>query len=215
MRERSSSPSPETGARPGQDPEADARVRGRLLGGQTVYEGRKFDLEVVTLRIDDGTEARREILRHPGAVTVLPLLDGPEGPETVLVLNERDATGRELLEFCAGTIDPGEPPDVCAGRELTEETGLIASQLRPVGAFYTSPGMTDELMHCYVAIGNTQGELALDDGERLRPLRMRVSDVWRAIDEGALVDGKSLAALTLAWRRGLFPGPNGADEARG
>src|SRR5690242_6213072 len=107
-----------------------------------LHKGRKFDLEQVEVRGDNGKVHKREVVRHPGAAVVLPIL---EPTRIVLIKNERAALGRTIYEVCAGTLEPPEPPEECAARELIEETGYRAATLTPLGRFYSSPGMSDEL----------------------------------------------------------------------
>src|SRR5437867_5841802 len=129
-----------------------------------LHRGRKFDLEMVELPGPGGRTLKREVVRHPGAVVILPILDPGR---LVLIRNQRPALGKEIWELPAGTLDPGEAPEACAKRELIEETGYKAASLTPLGRFYTSPGFSDELMFAYAAAGLTHVGQALEEDEHL------------------------------------------------
>lgn len=164
-----------------------------LLDKQVLYDGEKVRLEVHHLR-DEETDRRfkREVVVHPGAVLILPMLDA----ETVLLIkNYRYAVGRTLLELPAGTLEKGELPLDCAGRELQEETGYLAGKLAPLGTFYTSPGVLSEQMFAFVATDLEPTEQALQEGEDIEVLPTKFADAVRMIREGRIVDGKTVAAL--------------------
>ncbi len=172
---------------------------------ERLHHGRKFDLVRLTVPGPSGRPITREVVRHPGAVVVLPLLEAPGQPvRVVLIRNLRPAVGQSLVELPAGTLEPGEPPDACAGRELVEETGFAAATLEPLGRFYTSPGLTDELMSAFVARGLTAVGQRLEDDEEIAVVPMPVPDALALVDSAQLVDGKSILALLLARRRGLI-----------
>jgi ADP-ribose pyrophosphatase len=170
-----------------------------------LHRGRKFDLEVVELPGRNGKTLKREVVRHPGAVVILPLLDGPGGdPRVVLIQNHRPAVAKALYELPAGTLEKGEPPEACAARELIEETGYRAATLTPLGRFYTSPGMSDELMWAYAATGLTEVGQELEEDENLTVHPVGAREAIRMIDSGELIDGKSMLTILLGLRRGLI-----------
>ncbi len=171
------------------------------LARRVLHRGRKFDFEIVEYRGSDGCSHHREIVRHPGAVVIVPVL---EGGRVCLIRNFRPSLEKDVLELPAGTLEKGEPPEVCAARELIEETGYRAATLTPLGRFYTSPGLSDELMWAYVAIGLTHVGQKLEADERLTVAPAAIEAVFGMIDSGELMDGKSLAALLLARRKGLI-----------
>ncbi|MEK6703513.1 MAG: NUDIX hydrolase, partial [Planctomycetota bacterium] len=103
----------------------------REIRRTTIYQGKKYSYEQITLRTPRGQEIQRECVRHPGAVVILPLLETPSGgePTILFVRNDRFAIGQSLLELPAGTREVGEAPEVTAGRELVEEAGYQAATL--------------------------------------------------------------------------------------
>ena len=120
----------------------------RAVQRQQVYESRVFNVEECSFLGHEGMEIVRSVVRHPGAVLIVPILsDG----RMVLVRNWRVAVGQALLEFPAGTLEQGESPLETARRELEEETGYGAGSMESVGSFFTSPGFADEVMHVFLA----------------------------------------------------------------
>src|SRR5688572_17255715 len=105
------------------------------------YRGKKIDLALETVKLPNGRSALREIVVHPGAVVIIPMVDDKR---VCMVKNRRFAVGKTLLELPAGTLDPGEAPKTTAVRELAEETGYRAKRWRKLAEFYTSPGILTE-----------------------------------------------------------------------
>lgn len=175
---------------------------------RTIQRGPKFDFDEVTIPGRNAAPIRRYMIRHPGAVVIVPVLEAGKGPPMlVLIRNHRFTVGRELWEFPAGTLEPPEPPEACAARELAEEAGYRAASIEPLGTFYTTPGMTDERMHAYLAAGLTHVGQHLMDDEAITPEPVPMPRVLEMIDRGELADAKSMLALFLAIRRGLLPSP--------
>jgi ADP-ribose pyrophosphatase len=168
---------------------------------RVIHRGAKFDLELLEYRGSGGRAVRREIVRHPGAVVILPLLPGGR---VVLIRNHRPSLDRPLLELPAGTLEKGEDPRACAARELEEETGYAPATLRPLGRFYTSPGMSDELMHAFAAIDLTQAAQRLEEDERITLEVTPVGVALAMAADGRLEDGKSMLTLLLAQRAGII-----------
>jgi ADP-ribose pyrophosphatase len=181
---------------------ADEHLRETRIDGEIVFEGRILRLEVDRVRLADGGETRREVVRHRGAVLLVPVTDDGR---VVLVRQHRYPTGAVLLEVAAGTLERGEDPVACAHRELEEETGYRAAELIPLGEFFSAPGYCDERMYCYAARGLRPGrDLPGDSDERLEVVEMSASEALGAIDSGDIRDCKTLAGLLLAHRRGYL-----------
>jgi len=171
----------------------------------TLARGAKFDFVEAAFDGPGGVEIRRQYIRHPGAVVILPLLNTPRGLLVVFVRNRRVALGRFILELPAGTRDrPGERPDETAARELLEETGYMAATWTPLARFYTGPGLTDEDMHAFLATELSHVGQRLEADEQMSVRAIPVPEALALIDRGELVDGKSIAVLLVAHRRGLL-----------
>lgn len=153
---------------------------------------RKFAVHRRTYSTPGRAAVTREIVVHPGAVVVLPVLTDTD---IVMIRNYRYAIERELIELPAGTLEPGEDPAACAARELEEETGYQAGRIEPLGEFYTTPGITDELMRCFVAHDLRKTSQRLDTGERIRPEVVPFEQAIDWIRRGTIVDGKTIAVL--------------------
>jgi 8-oxo-dGTP pyrophosphatase MutT (NUDIX family) len=166
-----------------------------VSSSRTVFEGRRIQVRVDRLRLPDGREHDFEMIHHPGAAAVVPLLATGE----VLMLRQyRHATGGWLLEIPAGTLQPGEAPEACAARELREETGFQAAALQPLGWIWTTPGFTDERIWLYLGTGLSAGPQALDDDELLTVARLPLVQAVTMAAGGEIVDGKSVVALLRA-----------------
>jgi ADP-ribose pyrophosphatase len=163
---------------------------------EIILRGKVFSVERVKVPLADGSVEAREIVRHPGAVCVIGELDDGR---LVAIRNYRMATGRWMVEFCAGKLEPGEPPIDAARRELEEETGYSSSTIEPLGAFFTSPGFADELMYAFVARGLRPCPQRLQPDERIEVITQTVDEIAQMIRDGALIDGKSISAFCI-WR---------------
>lgn len=165
------------------------------LGSREVFRGRTIRLDVDRVRLPNGKEMDFEMIHHPGAAAVVPVL---ESGEVLMVRQYRYATGGWLLEVPAGKLDPGESPEACAAREVEEETGFRPGSLQPLGWIWTTPGFTDEKIWLYLATGLEETAQGLQDDEVLSVERLP----WReAVDQaarGELHDSKSTCALLRA-----------------
>lgn len=230
----------------------------RETARETLSRGSRFSFVRVHLQTDDGRRATKEIVVHPGAVSIVPvfrpgdpayqhlaelakasepelqaLLDSSTNHNNktnttsnkhqaqtlhhtsssadahtsgvVMIWNERAAlSGVEVLEVPAGTLEAGEPPETCAAREVIEEAGVVAGSLVPLGSFWTTPGLTDENMHVFAAIGLSLAQQDLDENETIRVVPIMADLLARLIDAGIVRDGKTLAALWRCDRQGLI-----------
>jgi ADP-ribose pyrophosphatase len=180
----------------------DSELREERIGGEKVYSGRILDLEVDRVRLPHGGEALREVVRHRGAVVILPLL-GDGG--LVLVRQHRYPTGEILLELPAGKLDPGESPVACALRELEEETGWRAAEATDLGWFYTTPGFSDEVLHAFCATGlKPSSDHLPDPDEAIEVVTLNIESALEACRDGGIRDGKTIATLFRARLRGLI-----------
>ncbi len=164
---------------------------------ETVHVGRRIRVEVNTLSTADGRIIRRDAIRHPGAVVILPVLDAER---VVLLRNFRFVIGETLWEVPAGTVEPNEPLEACARRELLEETGYSAAKWRSLDFIYASPGVLDEKLHLFVAEELTPGEAKPEPDEQLEPVIVRLDDAIRMCLDGTIRDAKTITSLLL-WER--------------
>jgi ADP-ribose pyrophosphatase len=139
-----------------------------------------------------GKDKTREFVRHPGACVILPLLDDGR---VCLIRNWRYAVGQTLIELPAGTLEPPEPPEVTAERELIEETGYRAKRIELLHAFFLSPGILDEKMHLYLATGLTEGETAREEGEEIENWLVPWDEAIAMIFRREIQDAKTIVGL--------------------
>ena len=167
------------------------------LDSRRIYTGRVVRLDVDTVRFPDGSTGQLELIRHPGAAAIVPCAsDPPEADPTILLIRQyRYATGGELWEIPAGTLDPGEEPEVCARRELLEETGVTAARLQRLTSIWTTPGFTNEVIHLYLATGLTMGEPSRERDEFIEVVPQPLSRVLALIRDGEIRDAKTVVAI--------------------
>jgi len=173
------------------------------LATRRVYTGRVVNLDVDTVSYPDGQSGELEMIRHPGASAVLPVLsaDDVADPQLLLIRQYRYAAGGPIWEIPAGRLEPGESPEECARRELLEEAGATARRWKRLTTIYTTPGFTDERIHLFAAFDLVvKAESQRREPDEFMELKaMPTSQVLAMIRDGELVDGKtSIAVLFFA-----------------
>ncbi|MEM1945293.1 MAG: NUDIX hydrolase [Nitrososphaerota archaeon] len=163
----------------------------RRVSSETVLRGRVFNVRWDLIRVG-GRDIVREVVEHPGAVVVVPLLDNGE---IILVKQYRYAVDDELLEVPAGTLEPDEAPEKCAERELLEETGFRAGRLTKIGQFYLAPGYSTELMHVFVAEGLVEAAAENQEDEVITVLRTPLREAMELVRRGVIKDAKTITSL--------------------
>ncbi len=177
------------------------------MGERRVHQGAQFEFITEPVDLPNGRRVDLDILLHPGAAAVVPFL---EDGRVLMIRQYRYATGGELLEIPAGKLDPGEAPEACAIRELEEEAGYLAGRVEKLGAIWTSPGFTDEIIHLYAAYELERTTQRLEPDEIIRLVPMTLAKALAELS-GPVVDGKTATALLLAAARradhseGCFP----------
>lgn len=164
----------------------------KTLKKQVIYTGRIITVRNDTALLPNGQKAAREVVEHPGGVTVAALT--PER-ELLFVRQFRYPYGEELLELPAGKLECGEDPLESGKRELREETGATASTFCAIGKFYPTPGYCGEIIHMYYASGLTFGEQELDADEFLTVQRIPLEEAVRMVLDNRLRDGKTQVAV--------------------
>lgn len=169
----------------------------QLLKQQLFYKGRKFDFEVNTLRLPNKAEGDWECIRHPGGALAVPVT--PEG-ELVLLRQYRFAVQGRLLEFPAGTIEPGETSAATIQRELEEESGYRAATWQSLGNFPLAPGYSDEFIYAFLATDLEKIETppAQDADEDIEVVLMSPERFEKGILAGEAIDAKSIASFLMA-----------------
>jgi len=164
---------------------------------QIVFRGRKIQVALDTTVLPSGETVQRDVVLHPGAVAILPLVDAEH---VCLVRNRRPIVGETLLEIPAGTLEPHETAEQAAPRELAEETGYQAKRWRKLAVFYPSPGVLDERTHLFVAEDLTPGQQRLEKDEDMATEIMSWPDAVSKTLDGSIHDAKTIIAILL-WDR--------------
>jgi ADP-ribose pyrophosphatase len=172
-------------------------MREKIIQTAHIYDGHLINLDLHKIEFPDGKRSKREIVTHPGAVAIVALDDKNN---VLLVRQFRLAANDILLEIPAGTLDPGEPPEDCARRELQEEVGYQPKKLESLGGIFTAPGYTTEFIHLFLATELAESPLEGDADEFLEVVRMPLDDALKLIDDGKIIDSKTLSGLLRANR---------------
>jgi len=195
----------------------------RHVGDRLVHQGHIWHVAVASFVGPDGTKFERDVVRSPGAVAAVPLLFDAEGNASVVLVRQyRSPYDDFLIEIPAGTRDVAdEPTEITASRELVEEVGLLAGRLEPLIQFYPSAGMTDSVLHLFVAT-----DLEVVDHERHGPeeqhmevLRLPFDEALAMVERGEIHDAKTIIGLLLVARKlergDLGPMPRGGAAGSG
>ena len=166
----------------------------KTLSTQQIFNGKVISLQVDEVELPNGKKAKRELIKHPGAVAIIAITDENK---LVLVEQYRKALQRTIVEIPAGKLEKGEEPLECAKRELEEETGYECKSIELVTSFYTSPGFADEIVHVYLATGLTKKENAagLDEDEFVNLLEWSLEEAQDGIEAKQIYDAKTVFAL--------------------
>ncbi|GGA60754.1 NUDIX domain-containing protein [Ornithinibacillus halotolerans] len=166
---------------------------------KTIKTTQIFDGKVVRLQVDDvqlpnGNTSKRELIKHPGAVAIIPIT---KDNKIVLVEQYRKPLEKSIIEIPAGKLEPGEDPEKTAVRELEEETGYTTKSISKVTSFYTSPGFADELMHIYLTddLEKLENPPALDEDEFVEILEVTLEEAKQLVREQRIHDAKTNYAI--------------------
>ncbi|MFN3491573.1 MAG: NUDIX hydrolase [Anaerolineales bacterium] len=166
-----------------------------LIRSEVLMKGRAFAIRRDTVKTPTGVETKFDIVEHGGSVILIPIdSDG----NILFVRQYRHAAGIEMLELPAGTRDGDEPFEVCAAREIREETGMQAGKLTHIGSFYLAPGYSTEYMGVFLAEDLSENPLDADEDEFLSVEKIPAREAIQMAERGEISDAKSLAALLMA-----------------
>ncbi len=159
---------------------------------ESVYSGKLLMLHVDTVRLPNGRETTKEIVEHPGAVAIIPILDNGK---LLVVEQYRTAARRRMMEIPAGTLEAGEAPLACAKRELIEETGYAAGRLTRLFSCYLAPGYSTEKIHFFLASQLVPTKARPAEDEFITVQAMHLDKALKAIERGKIQDAKTISAL--------------------
>jgi ADP-ribose diphosphatase len=164
-----------------------------LNSRKEIYKGRIVNLVVDSITTAQGVDTIREVFQHPGGAAVIPLF--PDG-NVLLVRQFRYPTQELLLEFPAGKLEPGEPPEITAHRELAEEVGYSSKRLSKIAEFYTTPGFCDEKLYLYLAEELEPCERVPNEAdEEIEIVRVTLDSLPELIRSGEIVDAKTIIGI--------------------
>jgi ADP-ribose pyrophosphatase len=180
-----------------------AEEKAELLGSETVFEGPLFRVLRDSLIEPGGKQVVRDVIRHNGSVVILAVDNTKDKRDPWVVVEQqyRHAANHFLWELPAGKLEPGEDPLLGAQRELVEETGYHARKWKPLIEYYPSPGFLGESMLVFLAEGLVAGDAHPEDDEQIAFRLVKLSELVKLIEKGAILDGKTLSAVLLYARR--------------
>lgn len=168
------------------------------IDSKLIYHGRVLDIKLDTVELPNGKEANREVVVHPGAVTIAAVTPNQE---ILLIKQFRYPVNEILWELPAGKLEKGEDPLACAKRELSEETGYGAREWCCLSTFFTTPGFCDEIMYLYLAQGLYDESLKADDDEFIELHRIPYNNAVDLINSGDIKDAKTIVGILLAGQK--------------
>jgi len=164
-----------------------------VMSSTTIHRGRVLHFKNTTVKLPSGKLYTREIVEHPGAVALIPIIDD----KVILIRQFRLTTDKVIYELPAGTLSKGEDPDACAEREIVEETGYKAGKLRRIFQCYLAPGYSTELMYFYVATELEAGPQHLEEDEAIRVYPTPLEEALAMVKRNEIIDAKTAVGLLL------------------
>jgi ADP-ribose pyrophosphatase len=181
----------------------DMTERAQLLSSVVVYQGPLFRINHDKIIEPGGHTNERDVIRHSGSVVIMAMdtSKSKKNPWIVIERQYRHAANQYLWELPAGKLDPGEDALVGAKRELAEETGYSAKKWKPLVEYFASPGFLGESMKVFTAEGLVAGHARPEEDEKIEFRLVKLSDLLKMIDKGAILDGKTLTSVLLYARQ--------------
>ncbi|NQT21876.1 MAG: NUDIX hydrolase [Candidatus Omnitrophica bacterium] len=170
------------------------KKRGALLKSKRIFKGRLLNLYVKRQRFPNGYIGSLEVIRHPGAVLIVPLLKD----KVILIRQYRPVINSYIWELPAGTLHKGERPLLCAKRELIEEIGYSATKWKRIGSIYPAPGYATERIIIYKAQNLKKTAFKSEEDEIITPRIFEKKQINHLLRSGKIVDAKTICALKLA-----------------
>ena len=167
----------------------------KTIRSEKIFHGKIFDLRQDEVRLPNGKTIALDIVDHGGAVTMIPV---DEHGQIWFVRQYRHAAGKVLLELPAGTMEAGETPEASAHREIREEIGMAARELKELGGFFLAPGYSTEFLHIYLAQGLYEAPLEQDEDEMIEIEKLSIDQAYQLAESCQISDAKTLASLLLA-----------------
>lgn len=165
----------------------------KITKSDKIFSGKVFDIKVDKIEYDSGNSGVREVVIHPGGAVTLAVKDNGK---IIIVEQFRYPLQQKVLELPAGKLDEGEDPQICAVRELEEETGFKPGKVTKLGAIYTSPGFCSEILHIYLAEDLQQGSLNREEGEVDMVIHeFTLEEIEQKIASGEIVDAKTICGI--------------------
>ena len=171
----------------------------KTITTRLLHKGRSLSFKTDEVELPSGKKTTRDIIDHPGAVAIVPVLDDGR---ILLVRQYRYATGKELLEIPAGTLEKGETPDTCARRELKEETGYTAGSMKKMISMYMAPGYSNEVIHLYLATELKAGEQGTEEDESIILEPYGPDELLGMMEKNVIEDAKTIAGVLSYLTRG-------------
>lgn len=176
-----------------------ARAKATVLTSETVFVCSQFRVQHDKIVEPGGRQNERDVIRHNGSVVILAIDNAKNKKDPYIVMERqyRHAAQQYLWELPAGKIDAGEEPLAAAKRELIEETGYRAKKWRPLVEYFASPGFLGEAMKVFLAEGLKAGDAQPEEDEQIQLRLVKLSDLMKMIENGAIHDGKTLTSVLL------------------
>ncbi|HHW49302.1 MAG TPA: NUDIX hydrolase [Clostridiaceae bacterium] len=167
----------------------------KTVGKKQIYNGNIIKVECLTVTLPNGEERTRDLVLHPGASVIIPVsVDN----ELYMVRQYRKPIEKVSLEIPAGKLDAGEDPETCARRELKEETGLTAKNMKHVISIHSTPGFCNEVLHMFLATGLEEGESSADEDEFISCEKIKIDKLVDMIFRHEITDAKSIIGILIA-----------------